>query len=302
NKKLLSYSAFASSFLAIGNTTKAQIIYTDIDPDTTFELSMWTIFSSLERIYPIDINADGINEFAFYMYSQSFSTSEGSASHKILLENYDGNYIRNNTTSAIIWGVEAIHDLDTIDAADNWNGDDRILLVRTSSDFAYTSGSDLTFFDTGGNWHTQVDKFIGVRFKLDSNFHYGWIRLTVQSNLIDSYDYLTIKSYAYEAAADTPILAGEDSVSVGEIEEPLSVTSSNNNFLITTYQNHIQINLLESNQQTMQLFIHDIAGKKVFADKISQQQTTFELMLTTGIYIATLQSENKIYSQKIIIQ
>ncbi|MBC8046134.1 MAG: T9SS type A sorting domain-containing protein [Fimbriimonadaceae bacterium] len=45
----------------------------------------------------------------------------------------------------------------------------------------------------------------------------------------------------------------------------------------------------------------NISGEFIFQKEITQQQNTFELNLANGIYIATIQSGNKMYSQKIVI-
>lgn len=55
------------------------------------------------------------------------------------------------------------------------------------------------------------DRYIGVRFKIGSNTHYGWILISVANKI------LTVKSYAYQKTPDTPIAAGDKgSLSVSE--------------------------------------------------------------------------------------
>jgi hypothetical protein len=55
-----------------------------------------------------------------------------------------------------------------------------------------------------GLWLHQVDKFVGVKFLISGQTHYGWIRLTVQGALTGY-----ASGYAYETVADKPILAGK---------------------------------------------------------------------------------------------
>lgn len=59
----------------------------------------------------------------------------------------------------------------------------------------------------GGN---PKNRYLGVKFQLNGQTHYGWIRLTVTSNLKLNKPTLeaTITGYAYETVANKPILAG----------------------------------------------------------------------------------------------
>ncbi|HEY4902324.1 MAG TPA: hypothetical protein VIH89_02525 [Candidatus Sulfotelmatobacter sp.] len=57
-----------------------------------------------------------------------------------------------------------------------------------------------------GLWLHQVDKYVGVKFLVSGQTHYGWIRLTVQGAL-SGY----ASGYAYETIADKPIIAGKTS-------------------------------------------------------------------------------------------
>jgi len=75
-----------------------------------------------------------------------------------------------------------------------------------------------------GNWGGDPkNKYLGVRFPMDGETHYGWIRLTVISGN-DGPISATITAYAYETEANKTILAGisEKTVSsrAGEIDGP----------------------------------------------------------------------------------
>ena len=54
-----------------------------------------------------------------------------------------------------------------------------------------------------GPWAGVNDKFLGVRFKISGQTHYGWVHVNLHTR--------TITGYAYETNADQPILAGEKS-------------------------------------------------------------------------------------------
>ena len=54
-----------------------------------------------------------------------------------------------------------------------------------------------------GVWQHQVDKFMGIKFMIAGQPHYGWIRMTVQGALTGY-----ASGYAYEDVPNKPILAG----------------------------------------------------------------------------------------------
>ena len=52
------------------------------------------------------------------------------------------------------------------------------------------------------------DRYVGVRFLIGGQTHYGWIRLTVTTSTEEAARELRITGYAYETLANKPILAG----------------------------------------------------------------------------------------------
>ena len=69
-----------------------------------------------------------------------------------------------------------------------------------------------------GNFCGAGDKYLGVRFDLSGDTHYGWIRVNVAADC----SRITIKDYAYEDAPDTPIKAGDGIPTVGGVVHDVS--------------------------------------------------------------------------------
>jgi len=69
----------------------------------------------------------------------------------------------------------------------------------------------------GGN---PKNKYIGVRFQINGQTHYGWIRVTVTTNLSVHGPFLsgTITGYAYETVANKPIKAGTAATAAANVE------------------------------------------------------------------------------------
>lgn len=70
----------------------------------------------------------------------------------------------------------------------------------------------------GGN---PKDRYVGVRFQIDGQTHFGWVRLTVTTHASHHpVMSATITAYAYETVANKPILAGTAATSATELQAP----------------------------------------------------------------------------------
>jgi hypothetical protein len=62
---------------------------------------------------------------------------------------------------------------------------------------------------SGGPWKNVTNRFLGLRFLIDGEVHYGWARLTVLTDSHRETVEATITGYAYETVANQPILTGQ---------------------------------------------------------------------------------------------
>jgi hypothetical protein len=76
----------------------------------------------------------------------------------------------------------------------------------------------------GGN---PKDRYLGIRFSINGQFHYGWIRLSVTSNVQLNKQTLsaTITGYAYETVPNKAILAGTAGKPTAETHVPENTQS-----------------------------------------------------------------------------
>lgn len=75
---------------------------------------------------------------------------------------------------------------------------------------AYASLTASTYV-SGGPWRNVKNRFLGLRFVIDGEVHYGWARLTVLTDSHREMVRATLTGYAYETEANTPILTGKTS-------------------------------------------------------------------------------------------
>ena len=77
-----------------------------------------------------------------------------------------------------------------------------------------------------GEWiGNPKDRYLGVRFEIDGQLHYGWVRLTVTTHRSAHAPFLSAKvtAYAYETEPNTPIYAGLTEEPTAELQPPAGV-------------------------------------------------------------------------------
>jgi len=262
-------TTFILSLFFITNDVVSQIIYTDVDPDTTVNEFLQGYGVDFNHDDKIDLHITLLNNVGVWVM------------HLIPDSNLDFTYV-------VYDGEEASVLID---------GDD----ISAASDFYRLGdgwGSLLYGYweDSGefGNWTgIQEDKYLGIKFEIDNNFHYGWIHLTT---IIYDYDDMefTVKGFAYNTVADEGIEAG-DKGQVGIFKNNISSMS--------VYPNPAKdIINLPSNINSGVITISDISGREVWKNDVqSQLNKPIDIsMLNTGLYIMHVQVENKVYAAKLV--
>ncbi len=268
-KRIYILTAFIFSLILITNNAVSQIVYTDVDPDTTVNAFL--------QGYGVDFNQDDKIDL-----------------HITLLNNVG------------VWVMHLIPDSDTDFTYVVYDGEEASVLIDNdyispSSDFYRLGdgwGSLLYGYweDSGefGNWTgIQEDKYLGIKFEIDNNFHYGWILL---STIIHDYDDMefTVKGFAYNSVVGEGIKAG-DTGQVGVAENEISSFS--------VYPNPAKgiINLPSSIVNGV-ISISDISGRVVWQiDSRFLINNTMDIStLNAGLYIIHVEVENKVYTAKLI--
>jgi len=76
---------------------------------------------------------------------------------------------------------------------------------------------------TAGPWVNATDRYLGLKFQIDEEAHYGWARLSVRVK--GSTISATLTGYAYETVANKPIVTGNTN-EAGTTENKLAGHSS----------------------------------------------------------------------------
>lgn len=191
--KLASYSSAAFGFLLLHKEAEAQVIYTDVDPDA---------YVSVLDPMEIDLNADGIPEITFNQWSFFTFSSFGGGSW--------GYRIRNiKATNFESVAVNLIH---TSGSEINSGISFTDYFVRSL--FYGTSFIPFGIDTSIGSEDINLESFLGIRFHIGTETHYGWVRLSVEKSDPNELPLLRILDYAYNATPDEGILTVQNSASI----------------------------------------------------------------------------------------
>lgn len=139
----------------------------------------------------IDIDNNGVNDFAVELYLQKFSESVR------LLGLYSG-----NSGLATAASSEDPYIIQNLVAKTKVNSSSRDWSqLSFLSIYKNLLGSPIVDVGYAG----KGDVLVGVQFLIDGNIHFGWILINASA----SRKYIVVKEVAYDIRANTEILAGE---------------------------------------------------------------------------------------------
>ncbi|OUR98176.1 hypothetical protein A9Q86_14055 [Flavobacteriales bacterium 33_180_T64] len=141
-----------------------------------------------------------------------------------------------------------------------------------------------------GNWCDITDGYIGLRFNISGNTHYGWVRLDVDS----SGNVWTVKDLAYSDTPNTALTAGQQTLSIEE-------NSTLNAIKIVGLNKSIGLYNL---QAPTNYRILNMTGKEVLSGTTSDHSHVVEATtIANGVYIIELTESNSraIIRKKIIL-
>ncbi|NQY08611.1 MAG: T9SS type A sorting domain-containing protein [Flavobacteriales bacterium] len=267
--KLKNYGLVAAAVAAAGSV-QATIVHTDVNPDV--------VLSTDGDNFRIDLNDDGTDDFniSFEFLSNKYNDvgfqNQNSANYYAFKTGPDYSGKTKEWVSAISYG-------DPIDstAIYNW-GTEPYTGLNDNVGWEQVVGN--AFPNPYGLFNDKT-AYIGVKFLVDGQNHFGWIQVTMS----DEYATTTIHDFAYESCYDVSIIAGQTTGGC----DPVSV-AENADFKVSIYPNPVQDQLhlifpASMNNGTVRLL--DITGKVIETQsnlKGNKQQISME-QLPVGVYI-----------------
>jgi hypothetical protein len=195
--KLYSAAAIAAgvSLLALAPTAEGEVIVTRKEIPIPY-----SYYGGTQHLVPLDINGDGINDFSFSLYSFAYHSFDE------ILRTWPleaGGGVMANLGKrgfsyglALPWGAK-------IGPSAHFSSD-RGVVIEQARGFDFSSRYGRTLY---GHWGgNPPNRYLGVRFIINGETHYGWIRLKIVTEPRG----LTaeIISYAYETEPDKKLQAG----------------------------------------------------------------------------------------------
>ena len=194
-RRLTAYATAATAagvgVLALATPSEAEVVYTPTN------LQLHPTYQGNPG-YKLDLNGDGIADFELINSSSNFG--HGGAE----LAKARG---RNQVLGAGIY-ASALESGATIGPSGPFNG---ATLMNGWND---SSGS----FTFRGQWNGARDRYLGFRFLIAGEYHFGWARISI------SVDKMKLQGYAYETVANQPINAGQES---GSADDDANISPTN---------------------------------------------------------------------------
>lgn len=272
SNKLTRYTAAMAAISAAG-AASAQMVYTDVNPDSTMTL--------VNPIYQLDMDGDLNMDFTIYqaIYSSgSFSVyynmmgAYTSASNYVNIMNVP--ILSTSTIAAVIPHAAGVFLTSSV----SWGGYAIVAWDGTAYSMS-TSGGAL-----------GQDFYAGVAFDISGNYHLGWVHLAVASDAST----ITIRDYAYSAQPAPQGVYTGDAVSVME--------NSTLNATIINMHNGVQVEFGElEGDKHIQLvnMMGQVVGKESTAAGNVFINTE---ALHTGAYVLHIQHESGSSAEKIYIR
>lgn len=272
------YSLMAVSFLSVAPAA-GQIIYTDVDPDQTFDAD--------GESYELDLNGDADIDFqikiADYGISSFFSTSSGSvfsgAVRGVFVIPYNENAVAayGNTSFA---NPYTYNYGDLIGSSLPFKVAPIQSLVNYQLVYNYPASGSNYVYASYGYWIGATDKYLALQFNVGGDIYYGYARLDVS----DNHHQFTIKEYAYNSVPDESIEIGFVAVSDAHLEQAIHTYS---------YLDNIYVMLKDENYIGSTATVFDISGKVLLAEKLNNTETIISMaQFPTTTYIIQIITED----------
>ena len=162
-------------------------------------------FDGPQNLVPISLNNDGITDFSFSLYSFAYH----SAFRILTIYPREGGAVvaKVETTGERPLALELARGAK-IGPSAVFSSDNNTEIEDSHVDFGYRSGKSYYSKTFAGNWGNNAkNSYLGVKFLINGQTHYGWIRLTVTTAQKGAMS-ATITAYAYETVANKVIKAG----------------------------------------------------------------------------------------------
>lgn len=252
--------------VAFAGGAKSQVIYTDINPDTTI------VSHGLGVNYSIFLDNDVAQRITFTAFGNEDRVSTSGNIELIVDSTYKipapiplSDTIQSLTTDP----TNAWRLLDTLNGRTLWPG------------YGWFNG----------------DQYLAFRLKKTDGWHYGWVRVNAGGDTASTSFFITIKDYVYNNRPDEAIIAGQKSalgINTGENEPHVSV-------LPNPAHDFIRITTFDPTHQ-YSCSLYNVSGSEVLHITVNNETTAYVGKLARGAYMLILISDSGMaYRQRVLL-
>jgi hypothetical protein len=248
---------FSAFFLSIAFNTQAQVVYTDVNPDSLVSSS-----------YELDLNNDGTPEFLIEKTTDGgidIVQATGLSNQDSLIGYYAG-------FPAITGYPSALSSNEVIDGTSTFV-DEGVM------------GGDHELIMEDADWPDGFNRYLGLKFNISGEVHYGWAKIKISTDYVA----FTITEYAYNATAGAAINSG-----VVSVEENPSVTEMI--VFPNPVSENATLSFFLRDESAIDLSVYDLSGKMILSEsrKIEKPgKQAFQLNVSqwnAGIYFCRVNS------------
>ena len=270
--RISKYTAVAGAVVSAAGA-QAQVVYTDVNPDYSHDAPENNGFA----VYPLDLNNDQTVDFL--VASKDTVTANAHVRFKLAVPHGAGHAVAGATPCAYAYALAL--DINTmVDFTLNW--------IAASNTMAYNVDSNNPYNE---NWNGVTDKYLGLKFVVGANTHYGWARL-------DSYaigDSVVVKDYAFDATPNTGIMTGNMGASLTETQIENLVK------FVNQANNSVQV-VVNGNLTNGTVSVVSTTGQVVSSDAITEKTFSVDMNnLSSGIYMVNVTFNEGTTTKKIIV-
>ena len=188
NSYAIGATAAGVSALALAPLAQAKVVYTPVQVNLVGPHSF----------YQIDLNHDGIVDFSL---SNAVTITTDQFFWQLLL----GIPVGNAALGTFVGHGFPI-DARAMNSGSKIGPGGAFYQSRGMLASVYYGGGGL---NVQGNWADVSNRYLGVRFQINGETHFGWVRLNVQINTTKLTVFSRVTGYAYETTPNQAIDAGE---------------------------------------------------------------------------------------------
>jgi hypothetical protein len=238
--------------------SQAQVIYTDVNPDSLVSSS-----------YELDLNNDGTPEFRIEKTTDGgidIVQATGLSNQDSLIGYYAG-------FPAITGYPSALSSNEIIDSTSTFV-DEGVM------------GGDHELIMEDADWPDGFNRYLGLKFNISGEVHYGWAKIKISTD----YAAFTISEYAYSATAGEAINSG-----ITLIEDNYSSISEMTIFPNPSAEN-ATLSFYLNDESVIDLSVYDLSGKLILAESRKTEKPgkqAFQLNVSqwnAGIYFCRVNS------------